>query len=39
MNGVDQVNNFAFGAEHIVRNKFLIDVVNRYEKWKHDNNQ
>jgi phosphate starvation-inducible PhoH-like protein len=35
--GVDQVNNFRFGVEDIVRNKFLIEIVNKYEKWKYDN--
>lgn len=34
---VEQVNNFKFTAEDIVRNKFLIDIVNRYEKWKSEN--
>jgi phosphate starvation-inducible PhoH-like protein len=34
---VEQVNNFKFGAEDIVRNKFLIDIVNKYEKWKSEN--
>jgi phosphate starvation-inducible PhoH-like protein len=35
---VEQVHNFRFGVEDIVRNKFLIDIVNKYEKWKFDNN-
>jgi hypothetical protein len=26
-----------FGTEDIVRNKFLIDLVNRYEKYKFQN--
>jgi phosphate starvation-inducible PhoH-like protein len=33
----EQVNNFKFSSEDIVRNKFLIDIVNRYEKWKSIN--
>jgi phosphate starvation-inducible PhoH-like protein len=37
MEGVDNVYNFRFGIEDIVRNKFLIDVVERYEKWKYKN--
>ena len=37
MSGVGQVNNFAFASTDIVRNKFLIDVVDRYEKWKFEN--
>ncbi len=37
IDGVDSVNNFRFGTEDIVRNKFLIEVVNRYEKWKSEN--
>lgn len=31
------VNNFKFTSADIVRNKFLIDVVDKYEKWKFDN--
>lgn len=34
---VEQVNSFKFNAEDIVRNKFLIDIVNRYEEWKSKN--
>lgn len=34
MEGANQICNFQFSAEDIVRNKFLIEVVNRYEKWK-----
>jgi phosphate starvation-inducible protein PhoH len=34
MEGANQVCNFQFSTEDIVRNKFLIEVVNRYEKWK-----
>ena len=34
---VEQVHNFKFTSEDIVRNKFLIDIVNKYEKWKSDN--
>ena len=37
--GVQQVNNFRFGVEDIVRNKFLIDIVDRYEKWKYESGQ
>ena len=37
INGVEQVNNFSFTSADIVRNKFLIDVVDRYEKWKYEN--
>jgi len=35
MEGVGNVFNFKFSIEDIVRNKFLIDVVERYEKWKY----
>jgi phosphate starvation-inducible PhoH-like protein len=35
--GGSQVFNFKFQAEDIVRNKFLIEMVNRYEKWKSEN--
>jgi phosphate starvation-inducible PhoH-like protein len=34
---VEQVHNFRFSSEDIVRNKFLIDIVNKYEKWKSEN--
>lgn len=34
---VEQVHNFRFNTEDIVRNKFLIDIVNKYEKWKSEN--
>jgi phosphate starvation-inducible protein PhoH len=36
---VEQVYNFKFNAEDIVRNKFLIDIVNKYEKWKSTNDE
>jgi phosphate starvation-inducible PhoH-like protein len=39
IDGVQQVNNFRFGVEDIVRNKFLIDIVDRYEKWKYESAQ
>jgi len=39
IDGVQQVNNFRFGVEDIVRNKFLIDIVDRYEKWKYETGQ
>jgi len=35
--GGNQVFNFKFEVEDIVRNKFLIEIVNRYEKWKSEN--
>ena len=34
---VEQVYDFKFTSDDIVRNKFLIDIVNKYEKWKSDN--
>ena len=37
LDGVDGISHFKFETSDIVRNKFLIDVVNRYEKWKSDN--
>lgn len=39
INGTEGVNNFRFNTEDIVRNKFLIDIVEKYEKWKFENNQ
>jgi phosphate starvation-inducible protein PhoH len=35
----DDIFNFAFGADDIVRNKFLINIVNKYEKWKTENDK
>jgi phosphate starvation-inducible protein PhoH len=29
--------NFTFKAEDIVRNKFLINIVEKYDKWKVEN--
>jgi phosphate starvation-inducible protein PhoH len=38
--GTNQIYNHNFSSEDIVRNKFLIEIVNKYEKWKsvNDNN-
>lgn len=33
------VFNFGFKAEDIVRNKFLINIVEKYEKWKLENDK
>jgi phosphate starvation-inducible protein PhoH len=33
------VFNFQFKAEDIVRNKFLINLVEKYEKWKLENDK
>lgn len=35
--GVNDLNSFEFTSEDIVRNKFLIEIVNRYEKYKSEN--
>jgi len=35
--GVEEVNTFEFTSEDIVRNKFLIEIVNRYEQYKLEN--
>jgi phosphate starvation-inducible PhoH-like protein len=35
----EDIFNFAFAAEDIVRNKFLINIVNKYEKWKTENDK
>jgi len=32
-----EIFNFQFKAEDIVRNKFLINIVEKYEKWKMEN--
>ena len=29
--------NFQFNSKDIVRNKFLINIVEKYEKWKDEN--
>ena len=31
--------NFTFDAKDIVRNKFLINIVEKYEKWKSENDK
>lgn len=33
--GMKEVANFKFEREDIVRNKFLIELTDRYEKWKY----
>jgi len=38
IDGLENNFRFRFAAEDIVRNKFLIDIVNRYEKYKSENN-
>lgn len=35
----DGVFNFEFKPEDIVRNKFLINIVEKYEKWKIENDK
>jgi len=35
---VDGVANFEFTRDDIMRNKMLIEITDRYEKWKYDNN-
>jgi phosphate starvation-inducible PhoH-like protein len=35
-NGMDQLFNFEFANEDIVRNKFLVDLTNRYDKFRSD---
>jgi len=32
--GINEVNTFEFTSEDIVRNKFLIEIVDRYEQYK-----
>jgi phosphate starvation-inducible PhoH-like protein len=39
ISGSDQIFKHNFTTEDIVRNKFLIDIVNKYEKWKFENEQ
>jgi len=38
-NNDEGVFNFSFKAEDIVRNKFLINIVDKYEKWKLENDK
>jgi phosphate starvation-inducible PhoH-like protein len=33
----DDIFNFQFSSKDIVRNKFLINIVEKYEKWKDEN--
>lgn len=35
----ENICNFSFLAEDIVRNKFLINIVNKYEAWKTENDK
>lgn len=35
--GIDGVGNFEFNNADIVRNKILIEITEKYEKWKYDN--
>jgi len=35
---IEGVANFTFTKEDIMRNKMLIEITDRYEKWKYDNN-
>jgi phosphate starvation-inducible PhoH-like protein len=37
--GMDELKEFAFGNEDIVRNKFLIELTNRYDKWRAENDK
>ena len=37
LKGMNSFDIFEFGREDIVRNPFLIEVTDRYEKWKYDN--
>ncbi len=34
--GMEGVSNFAFTKDDIVRNKFLIELTDRYERWKYN---
>jgi len=36
--GMEGVADFEFSREDIVRNKFLIELTDRYEKWKYSTN-
>jgi phosphate starvation-inducible PhoH-like protein len=36
--GMNGVADFEFGREDIVRNKFLVELTDRYEKWKYTTN-
>lgn len=36
--GMEGVVDFEFNREDIVRNKFLIELTDRYEKWKYSTN-
>ena len=38
MTGIKNIGTHVFNDKDIVRAKILIDVVNRYEKWKSENN-
>lgn len=38
INGIDGIDIFRFNREDIVRSKILIEITDRYDKWKEDNN-
>ena len=35
--GMDKLNLFEFNNNDIVRNKFLVEIANRYDKYRADN--
>lgn len=39
LDGIKGIGTHVFGEKDIVRAKILQDVVNRYDKWKSDNNK
>jgi phosphate starvation-inducible PhoH-like protein len=38
VNGMNELNLFEFQNTDIVRNKFLIEIANRYDKYRSENN-
>jgi len=36
MDGIEGVSKFIFNENDIVRNKILIEITQRYERWKHN---
>ena len=39
LSGIKGVGTHVFGESDIVRAKILQEIVNRYDKWKSDNNK
>jgi phosphate starvation-inducible PhoH-like protein len=39
ISGIDSIGTFTFEKEDIVRNKIIVDIVEKYEEWKEKNSE